>query len=149
MNRAIVLRRTLTVLLVCAAVLGGFGAIRIASAWTADAAPLEASPIAADELIARLGAEQDRSATLEDRLAALTTHAQQLESALATAQARLEADSSSARDLATQLAAAKERLANLERSIRQTQAAQQGTVVTTSTQAGSGTGEREGESGDD
>jgi chromosome segregation ATPase len=149
MTRATSLRRTLIVLLVGVAVLAGFGAIRIAAAWTADAAPLEASPIAADELISRLTDEQGRSATLEDRLAVLTTHAEQLESALATAQARLEADSSNAQNLATQLATAKAKLAALERSIGQARAGQQAVVVTTSTRQSGAAGAPEGENGDD
>jgi len=145
MTPSIVVRRTLTVVLVIAALLGGFAAIRVAAAWTANAAPLEASPIAADELRARLADEKDRSTMLEDRLTALTSHAQQLESALATAQGRLETDNGNARDLAAQLAAAKDKLAALERSIRQAHAAGRTVVVTTSTRAGSRSTVSEGE----
>jgi septal ring factor EnvC (AmiA/AmiB activator) len=149
MTPATIVRRTVTVFLVCATVIAGFGAIRVAADWTASAAPLEASPIAAEELKARLADEQDRSGMLEDRLATLTGHAQQLEAALATAQARLDADTSNAQDLTAQLAAAKQKLAALERSIRQARAVQSTVVVTTTTRTGSGGGAPGGEVNDD
>ena len=149
MMRTTAIRRTLTVVLVCAAVLFGFGAIRVAAAWTASAAPLEASPVAAEELKARLADEQDRSAALADRLVALAGHAQQLESALLAAQARLEADSMNADDLTAQLATARQKLAALERSIRQAQAARNTVVVSSSTGTGTGGVGSGGESNDD
>ena len=146
MTHSAVLRRTLTVLLLCGAVFGGFSAIRVAAAWTASGAPLEVSPIAPDVLRARLANEQDRSARLQDRLVTLTSHAQELESALMAAQARLDTDRINAQDLAAQLATAKQKLAALERSIRQARAAQSTVVVTTSSVTGRGS---EGERGDD
>lgn len=148
MTRSTVARRCMTVLLIGIVVAVGIGAIRVAAAWTASAAPLEASPVSADELRARLADETGRSAMLEDRLATLTTHAQELESALMTAQARLDSDANHAQDLATQLAVAKKKLAALERSIRAAQTARSAVVVTTSSAGGSAT-VAERESGDD
>ena len=61
------LRRTLTLIIAVSALLLGFAAIRAASAWTAEAAPLVVSPTAATQIEARLAAEQSRSAELEHR----------------------------------------------------------------------------------
>jgi chromosome segregation ATPase len=145
MTRSAVARRATTSLLIAAAVVAGFGAIRVAAAWTAAAAPLEVSPASTDELRARLADQTDRSVLLEDRLATLVAHARELESALTVAQSRVDADAGHAQDLAAQLAAAKQKLAALQRSIRAAQAT--GThrlVVTTSSATGGATREREG-----
>jgi hypothetical protein len=64
------LRRSLTLVLAVAALLLGFAAIRAASAWTAEAAPLVVSPTAAADIEAKLVAEQARTLELEDQLAA-------------------------------------------------------------------------------
>jgi chromosome segregation ATPase len=143
-------RRAVLTLLIGASALAGFGAIRVAAAWTASAAPLEASPVAADVLRARLIDETSRSAAIEDRLAAITAHARELESALATAQVGLDADAHHAQELTAQLAAAKKKLAALERSIQQARAPGRTVMVTTtSTSTDRGHAEPESEGDDD
>ena len=86
------IRRILTVIGVAAALLVGFGAIRASAAWTATTAPLTVAPVSAETLQARLTDESARSADLVDRLAALTTHAEELSAALAAAQDRIGSD---------------------------------------------------------
>jgi chromosome segregation ATPase len=111
-------RRILTVIAVAASLVIGFGAIRASAAWTATAAPLAVAPVSAETLKARLADESARSADLVDRLAALTTHAEELSAALAAAEARIGSDTDHATQLAKDLAAAKKKLAALETSIR-------------------------------
>ena len=110
-------RRILTVIAVAASLVIGFGAIRASAAWTATAAPLAVAPVSAETLKARLADESARSADLVDRLAALTTHAEELSAALAAAEARIGSDTDHATQLAKDLAAAKKKLAALEKSI--------------------------------
>ena len=69
------LRRTPDPVLAVAALLLGFAAIRAASAWTAEAAPLVVEPDAGDVIEAELAAEQARSAELEQQIAAMTGQA--------------------------------------------------------------------------
>ena len=97
------IRRSLTIILAIAALLVGFGAIRAASAWTASAAPLVASPASAKAVEAQLVAEQARSAALEDQLRSLTAQTDEMTSALEAAQARMATDATHADDLAAQL----------------------------------------------
>jgi len=111
-------RRILTVIAVAASLVIGFGAIRASAAWTATAAPLAVAPVSAETLKTRLADESARSADLVDRLAALTTHAEELSAALAAAEARIGSDTDHATQLAKDLAAAKKKLAALETSIR-------------------------------
>jgi peptidoglycan hydrolase CwlO-like protein len=112
-------RRSLTVIVVAASLLLGFGAIQASAAWTTTAAPLPAAPVSPETLQARLADESARSSDLLGRLQALTGHTDELSSALQAAQARIAADDAHAAQLAKDLAAAKRRLAKLERSIKQ------------------------------
>jgi peptidoglycan hydrolase CwlO-like protein len=111
------IRRTLTLILAVGALLLGFATIRAASAWTAEAAPLVASPVTASAIEARLGAERARSADLEAQISAMTAQADELAAALRVAQDRIVADGEHADQLARDLAAAKQRLKKLEASI--------------------------------
>ncbi len=83
------LRRTLTLILAVSALLLGFAAVRAASAWTAEAAPLVVSPAAASQIEAKLTAEQSRSAELEQQIAAMTAQADEMTTALQVAQDRI------------------------------------------------------------
>ena len=95
------LRRTLTLVLAVGALLLGYGAVRAASAWTAEAAPLVVSPTAASEIEARLSAEQSRSADLEQQIAAMTAQADEMTSALQVAQDRITSDGAHADQLSS------------------------------------------------
>ena len=145
------LRRILTVVAVAASLVIGFGAIRAAAAWTATTAPLTVAPVSAEALQARLTDESARSGSLVDRLAALTTHAEELSTALAAAQDRIGSDAEHAAQLARDLEAAKKKLAALEKSIRAAkvvQAAPPTTATRTTTSGSTQAGEPEG-AGDD
>ena len=144
------IRRGLTVVGVAAALVIGFGAIRASAAWTATTAPLTVAPVSAETLQARLTDQSARSANLVDRLAALTTHAEELSTALAAAQDRIGSDAEHAAQLARDLDAARKKLAALEKSIRAASAARSVTTTTTTRPTGGSTqgGEHEG-SGDD
>ncbi len=111
-------RRMATLGVVAVSLVLGFGAIRAAAAWTAAAAPLTMGPTSVVSLQARLADETARSATLQDDLAGLSSHARELTTALEAAQARIAADGAQATTLARDLAKAKAKLATLERSIR-------------------------------
>lgn len=117
------IRRTLTVALAIAALALGFFAIRTAAAWTADAAPLVASPASAQTIEAALVDEQGRSAALQSQLDALTGQTQEMAAALVAAQARVVADAKHAEDLAKDLSGANKKLKALEKSIRAAAAA--------------------------
>ena len=149
------LRRSLTLVLAVAALLLGFAAIRAASAWTAEAAPLVVSPTAAADIEAKLVAEQARTLELEAQIATMSGQADELTTALRAAQERIVTDGGHADQLAADLAAAKERLKQLEAAIKAASAQRTVTVVSTTgsssggstSQAGHGT-EHEG-GGDD
>ena len=145
------IRRTLTLIGVAATLLVGFGAIRASAAWTATTAPLTVAPVSAETLQARLTDESARSAALVDRLAALTTRAEELSAALAAAQDRIGSDAEHAAQLARDLDAAKKRLAALEKSIRAASAVRAvapATATRTTTSGSTPGGEHEG-GGDD
>jgi chromosome segregation ATPase len=131
------IRRTLTVMVAVTALLLGFAAIRAASAWTADAAPLVASPASATSIEAALADEQARSADLQARLSAITGQTEEMSVALKAAQDRIVADALHAETLSEDLTAATKKLKALEKSIRQAAAAavraQTVTVVRTTT----------------
>jgi hypothetical protein len=149
-------RRALTLIVAVSALLLGFAAIRAASAWTAEAAPLVASPVAASVIEAKLGAERARSADLEAQISAMSAQADEMAAALRVAQDRIATDGEHADQLATDLAAARKRLKKLEASTKAAAARQTVTVVKTSSSsssAGSGTTTRDDDehegSGDD
>ncbi len=144
-------RRGLTVVVVGLSLVIGFGAIRAASAWTAAAAPLVATPVSVEALQAGLIDGSARSADVLDKVAALETHAAELSAALAAAEATITADTARAAQLETDLGAAKAKLAALERSIRKAATSQAVASTTHTTRTASvpaDGGEREGQ-GDD
>jgi len=149
------LRRTLTLILAVSALLLGFAAVRAASAWTADAAPLVASPTSASQIEAKLTAEQTRSADLEAQIEAMTAQADEMTVALRVAQDRIATDGDHADQLSKDLDAAKARLKKLEASIKAAAAKRVVTVVkktTTSSSSSSGTsshGDDDSGGGDD
>jgi peptidoglycan hydrolase CwlO-like protein len=129
-------RRTITLVVAVAALLLGFMAIRAASAWTAEAAPLVASPASAAAIESKLADEQSRSADLQDRLTAITGQTDDMAAAVRAAQDRIASDAAHAAQLTTDLANANRKLKALEISIKQAQAAAKArtvTVVTTTT----------------
>lgn len=145
------IRRILTVIGVAAALLIGFGAIRASAAWTATTAPLTVTPVSAESLQARLTDESARSAALVDRLAALTTHAEELSRALAAAQDRIASDAEHAAGLARDVEVARKKLAALEKSIRAASAVRTvaPTTTTRTTTSGSTQGGEHEAGGDD
>jgi len=132
------LRRTLTLVLAVAALLLGFAAIRAASAWTAEAAPLVVSPTAAKDIEAKLTAEQARTLELEAQIATMSGQADELTTALRVAQERIVTDGGHADQLAADLAAARERLKKLEAAIKAASAQRTVTVVRTPPPSGGG-----------
>ena len=117
------IRRTLTVMVTVSALLLGLAAIRAASAWTADAAPLVASPASARSIEAALADEQTRSEDLQARLTAITGQTEEMSVALRAAQDRIVADAMHAETLSKDLTAATRKLKVLEKSIRKAAAA--------------------------
>jgi peptidoglycan hydrolase CwlO-like protein len=138
-----------------AALLLGFVAIRAASAWTAEAAPLVASPASATSIEARLTDEQARSSELQDRLRAISGQTDQMAAALQAAQERIASDAEHAAQLTSDLAAANKKLQTLQASIKAATAAARSrtvTVVQTSSTSSSGSGthhDDDGGEGDD
>ena len=132
------IRRTLTVGLAIAALLLGFAAIRAASAWTAEAAPLVASPVSAKSIETKLADEQSRSADLQQRLDVISGQTDDMAGALQAARDRIAADTQHADQLTKDLAAAKAKLKTLEASIKKAAAAQTSTVTVVTTRSSSG-----------
>jgi peptidoglycan hydrolase CwlO-like protein len=145
------IRRTITIVVAIIALLLGFAAIRAASAWTAEAAPLVANPASASSIESQLADEQARSADLQQRLTAITTQTDDMAGALQAARDRIAADTQHADQLTNDLAAAKTKLKALEASIKRAATAQTGTVsvATTSSSSGSGSHDDGGGVGDD
>ena len=112
------IRRTLTVIVTVMAMLFGLAAIRAASAWTADAAPIVASPASARSIEAALAEEQTRSADLLARLSEITGQTEEMSVALKAAQDRIVAEAVHAEGLSTDLTAATAKLKALEKSIK-------------------------------
>jgi len=128
------IRRTFTVVVAVAAIVLGFTAIQVASAWTADAAPLVASPASAASIESKLADERARSADLQDRLTAITTQTDGMAAALRAAQDRIAADAAHAEQLTSDLASAQAKLKTLEATIKKaTAVARTRTVSTVST----------------
>lgn len=139
-------RRTLTLVLAVAALLLGFAAIRAASAWTAEAAPLVVSPTAAADIEAKLAAEQARTLELEGQIATMSGQAAELTAALQAAQDRIVTDGGHADQLAADLAAAKAHLKKLEAAIKAASAQKTVTVVRTTAPSGGSTSTADHES---
>lgn len=125
------IRRTLTVIVAVTAMVVGFTAIRAASAWTAEAAPMVANPASAISIESKLTDEQARSADLQDRLTAIVTQTDDMAAALQAAQDRIAADSAHAEQLTSDLASAKAKLKTLEATIRKASAAARTRTVST------------------
>jgi len=149
-------RRTLTIIVAVAALLLGFVAIRAASAYTAEAAPLVASPASAASIEAKLVDEQARSADLQARLTDITGQTEEMATALQAAQDRIVSDAAHAEGLSKDLAAATKKLKALEKSIKAAAAAAAAqartvTVVrtTSSSAASTATHGDDGGNGDD
>jgi chromosome segregation ATPase len=121
--RAVFVRRSTTLVAVILIVALGFLAIRVAAAWTANAAPLEVAPVSVETLNAQLDAERSRSAQLSSELHRLTSQAVELNTALDAARAHIAQDADHAAKLSKDLATAKKRLRSLEKSIRAARAA--------------------------
>ena len=125
------IRRTLTVVIAITAIVLGFAAIRAASAWTAEAAPLVASPASALSIESKLADEQARSADLQDRLTAITSQTDDMAAALQAAQDRIAADAAHAEQLTSDLATAKDKLKTLEATIKKASATVRARTVST------------------
>ena len=121
-------RRAVISLGVVAALLVGVLSIRGAAVWAAGSAPLSSAPVTVDSLQAELAAEQDRSATLQSDLDAMTAKATELNSALDAAGSQVDAGTSTATDLDGRLQAAQARLQKLQSLIVSAQAQLAATV---------------------
>lgn len=93
-------------------------AVRAASLWTAQSAPLAQPPSSIQSIESALSSEQARSAALQGQLDALRTSSQDLVTALATANDRVTIDQATADTLRTSLAAAQKKLASLEAALK-------------------------------
>jgi DNA repair exonuclease SbcCD ATPase subunit len=143
-------RRFLTTIGVIAALILGFGSIRVAAAWTAASAPISVAPVPAGSIQDRLDEELARSEAMRTQLDALASQSTEMTAALEAAQARIAADTGRAKALAVELKTAKQKLARLEASIAKAKAAAARTVVTTKTTTATPThdGDDDGETGD-
>jgi hypothetical protein len=130
-------RRAATLAGVGLALLLGVAAMRVAAAWTAEAAPLPGNPASVAELQSALARETARSAELRAQLDELTTGSGSLADALAAAEDRVRADAAEADALRTQLATAQQRLAELDASIASARAGRVGGSDGAATAAGS------------
>jgi peptidoglycan hydrolase CwlO-like protein len=127
MTGTLAARRVVTALGVVIVLSLAVGAIRVAAAWTASAAPLTVAPVSVIELQARLSDERARSAALAGQLEALDAQSRDLATALDEARGRIDADASHAADLDGQLGAAKARLAKVEAALARARQALRGT----------------------
>jgi peptidoglycan hydrolase CwlO-like protein len=145
------IRRTLTVVVAVTAILLGFAAIRAASAWTAEAAPLVADPASAISIESKLADEQARSADLQDRLTSITSQTDDMAAALQAAQDRIAADAAHAEQLTSDLASAKAKLKTLEATIKKASVAVRTRTVSTvsTTRASSGTSSHDDDDGEE
>lgn len=112
----LVLRRIVVVVGVVLSLTVGALAVRAASDWTAASAPLAVEPISARTLTQRLVDEQARSAALESQLDALLQQSRDLTAALQAADDRAAADTKTAQDLQAKLVEAKAKLTALQKA---------------------------------
>lgn len=148
------IRRTFTVVLAVTAIVLGFTAIQVASAWTADAAPLVASPASAASIELKLADEQARSGDLQDRLTGIMSQTDDMAAALQAAQDRIAADAAHAEQLTNDLASANAKLKALEATIKKASAAVRTRTVSTASMATAASSttshhDDDGEGGDD
>ena len=115
---AMLVRRAVVIAVVVFSLSVGALAVRSAAAWTAASAPLTVAPVSAEALVRKLADEADRSAALEQQLAALTSRTNELSAALKAADERIASDARTAKDLRDKLAAARKKLVALNRSAR-------------------------------
>jgi DNA repair exonuclease SbcCD ATPase subunit len=147
------LRRLLTAVGVVAALVLGFGSIRVAAAWTAASAPIGVAPIPVSSIQDRLDQELARSEAMRAQLDSLAAQSTEMTSALEAAQARIAADTGHAKALADELKTAKQKLAKLAASIAKAKAAAARATVTTKAAAPAATpipthhGDDDGETG--
>jgi peptidoglycan hydrolase CwlO-like protein len=134
------IRRSLTVIVAGAAIMLGFTAIQVASAWTADAAPLVASPASAASLESKLADERARSTDLQERLTGIVHETDDMAAALQAAQDRIAADAAQAEQLTSDLAKANAKLKALEATIKKAAAAVRTRTVTKVSTATSASG---------
>ncbi len=114
---AVIVRRSVTLVAVAAAIGAGLLVIRVAAAWTAESAPLQLTPVSVAALQGQLLDEQGRSSALVAELERLDAEAAELSAALEAAQGRITADGDHADELTADLRAAKQKLKKLERAI--------------------------------
>jgi septal ring factor EnvC (AmiA/AmiB activator) len=151
MTAALVGRRITVVLGIAIVLVLVVGAIRLAAAWAADAAPLTIAPASATQLAADLAAERARADAVTRQLEELDARSQDLAAALGQARDRVAADAGNAAKLKDRLATAKSRLATLEAQLARARVALGSTArAPASAAAGRSGGEREseGEHGD-
>jgi len=153
MTAALVGRRITVVLGIAIVLVLVVGAIRLAAAWAADAAPLTIAPASATQLAADLGAERARADAVTRQLEELDARSQDLAAALGQARDRVAADAANAAKLKDRLATAKSRLATLEAQLARARVALGSTALARSTSAAAtrssgGEHESEAEHGD-
>lgn len=136
MTLALLTRRSLVIIGVVAALVLGATSIRLAAAWTADAAPLEVAPATLSSLQSALHQEQTRSAALEEQLKSIEGAASDLSAALTTAQGQVVTDTQTADALKADLAAARTKLAALEAQLARAAAAAAAAARTVTTTSG-------------
>lgn len=132
-------RRLLTTVGVIAALALGFGAIRVAAAWTASSAPIGVAPIPVSSIQDRLDQEMSRSESMRAQLDSLASQSTEMTTALEAAQTRISTDTAHAKALADELKAAKQKLAKLEASIAAAKAAAARSVAATTVRAAAAT----------
>lgn len=120
---AVLVRRSTTVVGVLVILALAFLAIRLAAAWTANAAQLEVAPVSVDALQAQVDAERARTAELSSELRRLMSQSDDLTAALNAAKAQIGRDADHARTLSADLASAREKLRSLEASIQEARSA--------------------------
>ncbi len=107
-------RRAAIVAGVALALLVAAASIRSAAVWASSSAPLTVAPVTVEVLQARLADEQARSEALRADLAAMTSHAAELDQALSAVGGQVDAGAAAAADVDARLVAAKTRLVKLQ-----------------------------------
>lgn len=104
------------------AIAGVVVVVRTAAVLRADAAPLVAPPVSAEQIAAEIDAESARATDLAAALAELETRAGGLDQGLTAVGDQMTADSHTAEQLRADIAAAQERLATLQGQLATAQA---------------------------
>jgi hypothetical protein len=103
MTAALIGRRVTVVLGIAIVLVLVVGAIRLAAAWAADAAPLMIAPASATQLAADLADERARADAVTRQLEELDARSQDLAAALGQARDRVAADAANAAKLKDRL----------------------------------------------